>query len=113
MTRRSPTRQPSFLPTCGAQNFSRFHPLIPPLLTRPAMVTEWAGLQPFTTLAFLSKVNAYGAERWTKVKKAAEGGMSYRQAEARFRIAFSAIGQRARKEDRKLVERLWRPSLEV
>jgi hypothetical protein len=68
MTRRSPTRQPSFLPTCGAQNFSRFHPLIPPLLTRPAMVTEWTGLQPFTTLAFLSKVNAYGAERWTKVK---------------------------------------------
>jgi hypothetical protein len=94
-------------------NFSRFHPLIPPLLTPPARLTEWTGLQPFTTVAFLSKVNAYSAERWAKVKKAAEGGMSYRQAVARFRIGFSAIGQRARKEDRKLVERLWSPSLEV
>ena len=94
-------------------NFSRFHPLIPPLLTPPARVAEWTGLQPFTTVAFLSKVNAYSAERWAKVKKAAEGGMSYRQAEARFRIGFSAIGQRARRRGRRLVERLWSSSLEV
>jgi hypothetical protein len=85
---------------CSINNFSRFHPLIPPLLTPPARVAEWTGLQPFTTVAFLSKVNAYSAERWAKVKKAAEGGMSYRQAEARFRIGFSAIGQRARRRGR-------------
>jgi hypothetical protein len=58
-------------------------------------------------------MSEHSAERRAEVKKAVEGGMSYRKAAARFRIGFSAIGQRARKEGWKLVERLRRPSLEI
>jgi hypothetical protein len=72
---------------------------------------DWS--EPYAPYSVLPDVNADSAERWARVKKAVEAGMSYREAEAQFGIGFSTIGLRARKDGWRLAERFRRPSIEI